>query len=141
MEQVIEFVGNHPLLTGGFAAVLAILLWTEFGRRTQRFRLLAPPEAVAKMNSDDALVVDVSPVADFNKGHIAGARHVPMSRFRSPDPDLEKLTAQPLIVVCKSGQTATQAASSLVRMGASDVSVLRGGMSQWVADHYPVSKK
>ena len=29
MEQFIEFVGNHPLMSGAFVAVLGLLIWSE----------------------------------------------------------------------------------------------------------------
>lgn len=140
MQQLMEFAGNHPILVGAFAAVLITLIVTEFMGRAQGFRLVSPSEAVAFINRDDARVIDVSPPAEFRKGHIIGARNVPMSRIREPDKDLTKLLGKPLLVTCKSGQTAGQAAAALVKQGATDVAVLRGGMAQWNSDNLPVSR-
>jgi rhodanese-related sulfurtransferase len=140
MQQFIEFAGNHPMLVGGFVAVLITLLVSEFMRRGQGFRSLTPSEAVSFMNQDGARVIDVSPVAEYNKGHIIGARNVPMSRIKSPDPELEKLFPNPILITCRSGQTATHAASALIKAGASDVAVAKGGMMQWNSDNYPVTR-
>ncbi len=140
MQQFIEFAGNHPMLVGGFVVVLVTLLVSEFMRRGQGYRSLSPSEAVAFMNRDDAQVIDVSPVADFNKGHIIGARHVPMTRIKKPDPELEKLLQKPILITCRSGQTATHAASALIKAGAGDVAVAKGGMVQWNSDNYPVTR-
>lgn len=140
MEQIIEFAGNHPLLSGGFVAVLLLLLWTEVSRRAQGFKTLTPVEAVTFMNNTEAAVLDISPTADFAKGHILGASNVPMSRLAEPDPDIRKLLSGPLLLVCKTGQTAQQAAATLMKLGASDVAVLKGGMSQWASDSYPVTR-
>jgi rhodanese-related sulfurtransferase len=139
MQQLMEFAGNHPLLVGGFVAVLVTLVVSELMNRAQGFKLLSPPEAVAFMNRDGATVIDVSPPAEYRKRHIIGARNVPMSRIKEPDKELTKLMAGPILVTCKSGQTAGQAAAALVKSGASDVAVLRGGMMQWNSDNMPVS--
>lgn len=141
MQQFVEFAGNHFLLVAGFVAVALALLVTEFTRRGQGFKLLSPNEAVAFINRDGAAIVDVSSAADFNKGHILDARNIPLSRFKDPDPDISKLIKKPVLVTCKSGQTAQQAAASLVKQGADNVAVLRGGMAQWVSDNFPVTRR
>jgi len=64
-----------------------------------------------------------------------------LSRFNESDPDIVKLKSGPVLVVCKSGQTAHIAAAKLVKMGATDVTVLKGGTTQWVADQYPLARK
>jgi rhodanese-related sulfurtransferase len=141
MEQVIEFVGNHALLAGGFVAVLAILIYTEVMRKLQGLKELSPAQAVSWINDPAAVVIDVSPVADFNKGHIVDARNIPVSRLADPDAEIEKLRDKKLLVVCKSGQTAIPAAVNLRKIGATDVAVLKGGMVQWQSDQFPITKK
>ena len=141
MEQLIEFVGNHALLAGGFAAVLGVLIYTEVMRKMQGLKELSPAQAVPWINDPDAVVVDISPVADFNKGHIVDARNIPASRLSDPDKEIQKLRDKKLLVVCKSGQTAVPAAVSLVKMGAGDVAVLKGGMAAWRGDQFPVTTK
>jgi len=141
MEQLIEFITNHPLLSGGFVAVAAMLVWSEIARRGQGFAVVPPAEAVHMINRKDPVIVDVSAAPDFSRGHIRGAKHIPLSRFTRPDAELEKIAKRPVLVVCKSGNTAMQAAKALTRLGATEVAVLKGGMAQWVADQYPVSKR
>ena len=141
MEQVIEFVGNHPLLAGGFVAVLGLLVYTEVMRKIQGLKELSPAQAVPWINDPHAVVIDVSPVADFNKGHIVDARNIQASRLADPDAEIEKLRDKKLLLVCKSGQSAVPAAISLLKMGVRDVAVLKGGMSQWRSDQFPVTTK
>jgi len=141
MEQVIEFVGNHPLLAGGFAAVLGMLIYTEVMRKLQGLKELSPAQAVPWINDPDAVVVDISPVAEFNKGHIVDARNIQASRLADPDAEIQKLKNKKLLLVCKSGQSAVPAAVSLLKMGARDVAVLKGGMTQWRSDQFPVTTK
>lgn len=141
MEQVLEFAGNHLILVGGFVAVLALLVWTEVMRKVQGLTELTPAQAVAWINDPNAVIVDISPPADFGKGHIVNARNLQASRLANPDAEIEKLKDRKLLVVCKSGQTAIGAAGSLRKMGASDVAVLKGGMAAWRSDQFPVTTK
>ncbi len=141
MDQVIEFVGNHALLAGGFGAVLVLLVYTEVVRMARGLNELSPAQAVPWINDPDAVVIDVSAAADFNKGHIVDARNLPASRLAKPDAEILKLKDKKLLLVCKSGPTAVPAAISLLKMGASNVAVLKGGMVQWRNDQFPVTKK
>jgi rhodanese-related sulfurtransferase len=141
MEQVIEFVGNHPLLSGGFVAVLGLLLYTEIMRKVQGLKELSPAQAIAWINDPDAVVVDISPAAEFNKGHIVDARNISSSRLADPDQEVLKLKDKKLLLVCKSGQSATSAAASCRKMGAENVAVLKGGMTAWRSDQFPVTRK
>jgi rhodanese-related sulfurtransferase len=124
MDRLIEFATNHLLLVGGFVAVLLLLIWTELQRRVSGLLELSPAQAVPWMNDGDVVIVDISPVADFNKGHIVNARNIQPSRLAKPDAEM-----------------ATGAASSLRKMGAEQVAILKGGMAAWRSDQFPVTTK
>ncbi len=141
MEQLIEFAGNHAMLVGGFSAVILLLLWTEVSRHARGYTELTPVDAVRRINQGKITIVDISTAAEYSKGHLAGAKNIALSRFSKADADIEKLTSKAVLLVCKNGQTAHQAAAKLVKQGAADVAVLKGGMTQWTADQYPVSRK
>ena len=141
MEQVIEFAGNHGMLVAGFAGIVLLLIWTEVSRQTRGYTELTPVQAVQKINQGQTTIVDISTAADFSKGHLAGSKHIALSRFSKADPDIEKMKTDPILVVCKNGQTAHQAAAKLVKLGATDVAVLKGGVTQWSSDQYPLSRK
>jgi rhodanese-related sulfurtransferase len=141
MDQIVEFSANHPLLVAGFVAVLVLLVWTEMMRKLRGLPELNPAQAVPWINDPNAVIVDVSSVADFNRGHIVNARNLPASRLANPDAEILKLKDHKLLVVCKSGQTAVAAAQSLRKMGASEVAVLKGGMAQWRSEQFPVTTK
>jgi rhodanese-related sulfurtransferase len=141
MDQIFEFSMNHLLLVGGFVAVLGLLVWTEVMRQLRGVRELSPSQAVPWINDSNAVIVDISPVADFNRGHIVNAQNVQPSRLTSPDAELQKLRDKKVLVVCKSGQSASAAAGSLRKLGASEVAVLKGGMAQWRSDQFPVTSK
>ena len=141
MDQVIEFIGNNALLAGGFGAVLVLLIYTEVMRLARGLKELSPAQAVPWINDPEAVVIDISTVADFNKGHIVDAHNFPASRLAKPDAEILKLKDKKLLLVCKSGQSAVPAAVSLLKMGAGSVAVLKGGMIQWRSDNFPVTTK
>ena len=140
MEQLFEFAGNHPLLSGGFVVVLVLLVWSELARRTQGYREIGPAQAVPLINQGETVIVDISPAAEFDRGHIVGARNLAPSRFSKPDGEVQKLKGKPVLVVCKNGQTALSAAAALAKLGAGPVAVLKGGMAQWKSDNCPVTR-
>ena len=141
MQQLIEFAGNNAGLFAGFGAVVLLLVWTEISRRTRGYQELTPVLAVQRINHGNAAIVDISTAADFAKGHLSGARHIALSRFNQDDKEVVELAKGPVLVVCKNGQTAHQAAAKLVKLGARDVAVLKGGIMQWKADQYPLAAK
>ena len=141
MEQLIEFAGSHGMLVAGFVGIVLLLIWTEISRYTRGYTELTPVQAVQKINQGETSIVDISTAADFTKGHLSGSKHIALSRFSKPDADIEKMKSGPVLVVCKNGQTAHQAAAKLVKLGASDVAVLKGGVIQWKSDQYPLVSK
>ena len=140
MDRFIEFAGNHPLLAGGFVLVVLVIIFSEIARRFQGFSEVSTATAVQLINRHDANIIDVSAAVDFNKGHIADARHLPASKLDAATKDIEKLAEKPILVVCKNGQSAPAVATKLVKLGCKQVAVLKGGLAQWVADNYPVTK-
>jgi len=140
MEQVIEFIGNHPLLTGALA--VAVLGWIgyEISRLFRKWRELDSLGAVQLLNREDPVVLDVSNSSDYAKGHINGALHMPPSRIEAGNQQLLKYRERPVLVYCRNNQVAPQMAGRLVKLGFTNVNVLAGGLSQWIADQQPVSR-
>ena len=103
-------------------------------------------ETAEKLRGGSAVVVDVRQSSEWEHGHIEGSVPAPrglLEFFADPasprhaealDPD------RPTIVVCHSGARAALAAVTLQDMGFSDVSVLDGGMTAWVAAGLPVTE-
>lgn len=140
MDQLLEFAGNHGMMVAGFAAIVLLLVWTEISKYTRGYAELTPIQAVQQINQGQTAIVDISAATDFSNGHLAGAKHIAMSRVNDTDAEIQKMKSGPILVVCKNGQTAHQAASKLVKIGATDVAVLKGGTTQWTADQYPLTR-
>ncbi|GGX84014.1 sulfurtransferase [Litchfieldella qijiaojingensis] len=139
IDQLLEFVMNHPLLVGAFLLVLAA--WIAYEVIGSSRSGVTSSEATQLINREDAVVVDIRDAGDFKAGHIAGARNIPQSRLDTRLNELEKLKDKPLIVVCKHGQASGIALGKLTKAGFERVFKLKGGMTQWQADGLPLVKK
>jgi rhodanese-related sulfurtransferase len=140
LARLPEFLGNHIYLSLGFAGVLIALAALEVQRLRRGFRALTPAGATHLINREDALVFDFSALADYENGHIPGARHVAMSQFDPESKDLAKVKSLPVLVYCGSGQTSAGAAKRLVKAGFEKVHWLDGGLRMWKEAQLPLVK-
>lgn len=118
---------------------LAIIV-TEIARLFRGYKALRPAELTGLINRDNALVVDLSASADFEKGHIAGSRNIAPSQF---DPENKVLAAAkqlPVVVVCRNGQASAAAAKRLKKAGFEQVNWLDGGVAAWQQADLPLVK-
>ncbi|MFN3323972.1 MAG: rhodanese-like domain-containing protein [Bryobacteraceae bacterium] len=91
------------------------------------------PESVRTLS---CTIVDVREYPEFASGAIEGAQLAPLSTVEQYARTLDKSAS--LLLVCKSGRRATQAAEKLVSLGFEDVAVMEGGMEAWRAAGLPV---
>jgi rhodanese-related sulfurtransferase len=138
LHRLPEFIGNHTLLVILFAAVLLALLSSEVARLFRGYREVTPGALTQMINRESPLVVDLSSLQDFEKGHIPGARHVAMSQFDPENKDLAKVKDMPVAVYCKTGTASAQAAARLVKAGFRRVFWLGGGLAAWQQADLPV---
>jgi len=139
-EELQAFLGRNPLLSLALLGLTLAILYNEVARLFRGFKGLRPAELTVLMNRENALVVDLRPTADFEKGHIPGSKNVQMSQF---DPEHKKLAgarALPVVVVCRTGQSAAQAAKRLRKAGFERVHVLEDGIDAWQRADLPLAK-
>jgi rhodanese-related sulfurtransferase len=141
MQQYIEFVTNHPILSAVWLVLFVMLIASWLKSQFSTVKQLNPTELTLQVNRHNAIVVDIRPEADFNKGHITAARNLVLADIEKQQlAGLEKHKAEPIILVCQAGMTAQKAAASLLKQGFSSVSVLQGGMGSWTGASLPVVK-
>ena len=135
------FAGRHQYLVLALVGLTLALIYNELAGRLSGVRRIGPAGLTALINRDNALVIDLRPAADFDKGHIAGAKNVQMSQFDPENKQLAPAKALPVVLVCKVGESANTAAKRLRKAGFSNVSVLEGGVQAWQAADLPLIKK
>lgn len=138
--ELMAFLGRNPILTAALVGLTVAIIVTEFMRRGRGFKLVRPAELTALVNRENALVVDLRAIADFDKGHIPGSKNVQMSQFDPENKQLKPAKALPVVVVCKTGVTATGAAARLHKAGFEKVYVLDGGIAGWQQADLPLVK-
>ena len=139
-ERLPEFIGAHPLLSMGMVAVTVALVMNELSRFTRGFKAVSPSELTHLINRENALVVDVSPINDYEKGHVVGSKHVAMSQFDPESKLLAKVRELPVAVVCRNGMGSTTAAKKLVKAGFKKVYWLDGGIAAWQSAELPLAR-
>lgn len=139
MSRLLEFAHHHPLLIGAAALVVVLFVADTVARMLRKFRDVTPAEAVILINKG-AAVVDVRSAKDFVGGHIIGARNIPSAEFDGRVAELDKFREGPLIVYCQNGHTSLRHAAVLARHGFHEVHNLKGGLTAWQNDSFPVER-
>lgn len=141
MQQFIEFIGNHYLLSSAWIALMVLLVYSMVSSKLSPVKELGTHEVTMLMNKQDAVVIDIRSQNEFKKGHILGAKLVPAEKVNKGDfSALENSKDKPIIVVCAMGMTAKRTAAQMLKAGFSQVSVLKGGMNAWQSANLPVAK-
>ena len=134
------FAGRHPYLSLGLVALTVAIVYTEVTRLFRGYKSLRPAELTALINRDNALLVDLSPSNDFQKGHIAGSKSVQVSQFDPENKLLASARALPVVVTCRTGQASADAAKRLKKAGFEQVYWLDGGVQAWQHADLPLVK-
>ncbi|PHS71538.1 MAG: sulfurtransferase [Methylophaga sp.] len=130
MENLGEFVINHWVLVTLFVVLLGLVLSDSFHSKLSGINSIGTAQAIQIINQRKGLFLDVRDSAEFSKEHIADSENMPISSLAD---SLSKLKdpAQPIILVCASGQRARGAAKQLRSKEFSEVYVLSGGLNAW----------
>jgi len=135
LEQFIEFIGNHLVLSAMWLATVAAIIF--YHQRTAS-AAVGPQQAVMLINRKDAVVVDVRDKKEFDAGHIVDSINIPLAKLKQRVTELKKHKDKPMLVVCKLGQHSGDAAKTLEEAGHSEVIRLSGGVTEWKSQSYPL---
>jgi uncharacterized membrane protein YdjX (TVP38/TMEM64 family)/rhodanese-related sulfurtransferase len=123
-------------------ALLAAVAFLPRLVRKLREKPMLPIESLKQQldAGDDVLLLDVRPATDFTgeQGHIAGARSLPLEALPAHLAELADHKQRPIRLVCRTDRRSAQAARLLAEAGYTDARVIRGGMTAWQANGWPV---
>jgi rhodanese-related sulfurtransferase len=87
-------------------------------------------------------ILDVRTPAEYETAHIDGSYNVPLDVLKSHGSDVaDRLDhGDDLVLVCRSGQRASQAAELLQRTGVDGGRVLRNGITEWESQGFEVNR-
>ncbi len=142
-EEILAFATRSPfnqMLSLALVGLTVAIVYTEISRLFRGYKTLRPAELTQLVNSENALVVDLSASNDFEKGHIAGSRNVLPSNFDPENKLLAGAKSQPVVLVCRTGQASGGAAKRLKKAGFEKVYSLEGGIAAWQQADLPLVK-
>jgi rhodanese-related sulfurtransferase len=140
LEELWAFAGRNPVYSLALVVLTVVIIGYEVSRLLRGYKALRPAELTLLINQDNALVVDLRPYADFQKGHIAGSKNVLMSQFDPESKLLAPARTLPIVLVCQTGMTVAAAAKRLKKAGFERVHVLEGGIAAWQQADLPLVK-
>ncbi len=118
-------------LASGFALLLPVLT---------KGSGLDPQAMVQLMNRDKAVVIDVCEPDEYARGHVIGAKNLPLGQLEDKLVQVVKNKSAHVIMVCQVGARSARAAATARKLGYDNVQSLSGGLRAWVAASMPTEK-
>jgi rhodanese-related sulfurtransferase len=134
------FQDTQNLLLIAVAFVSGMMLLWPYIRRGTGGASIGTLQATLMINKEDAQIVDVRDEAEFAKGHMLGARNIPLAQLEKRVGELERLKDKPLIVNCESGNRSGAAVAVLKKSGFAKSFNLEGGIAAWQQAGLPLEK-
>lgn len=132
------FIDNALLIAVAFVSG-GMLVW-PLVRGGAGSSSIGTAEAVRLINREKAVLIDVGEPREYDGGHAANARSVPIGQIENTK-DLPSNKALPLVVLCPTGARAGRAAATLRKLGYANAKSLAGGTNAWRDAGLPMEKK
>ena len=102
--------------------------------------LVAAPVELAQLLGEypQIRLIDVRTPGEYETAHIRGAYNVPLDTLGEHGAEIRANVAEPVVLVCQSGQRARKAETALREAGMPNLHVLDGGINGWLAAGQPV---
>ena len=142
MPSAIEFAQKHTLLTIAWIAIFCMVVYSFIQAASRKFRIISQAEMVCLINNDEAAVIDLRSLDEFQRGHIVNSINVLPTEIKSRNlGKIEHHKETPVVLVDVNGISAATSAASLVKQGFTKVYVLKDGISGWAGANFPLVKK
>lgn len=113
----------------GYADVDSVM---EQAEKLDSYENVTPLEAKEILEKENAELIDVRNLTEFNEGHIEGAKHIMVGTLKNR---LSEVPADKKVILqCQAGARSAIAISLLKAKGFENVVNMTGGYSQWVRD-------
>jgi len=140
MQDIFLFAQHHATLSITLVLVLVLLVILEFIKLKQGAQQLSPALATQMINHQNAIVLDIRNADAFASGHIVDAISIPFAELENKYKKLDKSKAQPVLIVCATGQESSRAAHLLMKNGFNTFT-LAGGIRGWKEADMPLVKE
>ncbi len=100
------------------------------------FTRVSPGEAREMIENGGAQVIDVRETHEYQKGHVPGALHIPVSTVFARRAELSH--DRDLVFICAVGQRSALACEMAAAAGFTRLFNVEGGTEAWIKEGYPV---
>ena len=139
MQEYIEFFQQNMILSLVWVGLLVAFIMNLVKSATAAYKEINVNQLTHLMNRENGVVVDIRSKDEFKQGHITDALHILPSDIKAGNfGSLENRKSDPIIVVCKTGQTAQESANLLAKAGFENVSLLKNGLIAWNEANLPL---
>ena len=101
---------------------------------------LSPQDMVQLMNREKAVVIDVCEPDEFARGHVVGAKNLPLGQLEEKLAQVVKSKSAQVVMVCQVGARSARAAATAQKLGYDNAQSLAGGLKAWQAANMPIEK-
>ncbi|WP_070970544.1 rhodanese-like domain-containing protein [Vibrio sonorensis] len=139
MQEYIDFIQQNMILSLVWIGLFVALIMNVVKSATSAYKEITANQVTQLMNHENGVVVDIRSKDEYRKGHITDAVHILPSEIKAGNfGSLENRKADPIIVVCKTGQTAQESANLLAKAGFEKVHMLKNGLVAWSEANMPL---
>ncbi|MBA5762759.1 rhodanese-like domain-containing protein [Vibrio sp. 404] len=139
MQEYIAFFQENMIMSVVWVGLVVALIMNIVKTSTAAYKEITAGDTTQKINRENGVVVDIRSKDEFKKGHITEAVHILPSDIKAGNfGSLENRKADPIIVVCKTGQTAQESANLLAKAGFEQVFVMKNGLVTWSDANLPL---
>ncbi|AJC48350.1 rhodanese-like domain-containing protein [Allofrancisella guangzhouensis] len=135
MENLGYFVSQNLFFCVSFILVLAIYIVFELTQSKKSQYNLSAVEAVATVNRNKGIYLDIRDYEQYSKAHIIGAQNININDLADKHKKLAKSKTKPIVIY---GDQAEKAMQLLRKEGFEQVYVLKDGLKAWLQASYPV---
>ena len=91
-------------------------------------------------DNDEINLIDVREIEEWKKGHIPGAKFIPLSKFSINEIDFSDLNERHLVIHCRSGRRCGIAAEKIISSGYNgEIIRMKGGIIEWEKYGYKIN--
>ena len=105
----------------------------------QNITEISAAESGKRVETGDAILIDVREESDWREGHADGARHLSRGAIELEIEEQIPDVTKPIICYCGGGSRSALVAESLQKMGYENVRSMAGGIKAWVAAGLPIT--
>lgn len=131
-----DFIYNNIVLFSAFVILGLMIINLEIKNIFGATKNISCDSLVDILNNSNVLLIDIRGSEEYNSGHIVGAKNYTLDQLDNLKLDMNN---DAIITYANDERVAVQAANKIVKLGATKVFYLEGGLSSWVDSNMPLS--